>query len=93
VLLAQIVDVGANRLEDPQAEESQQADEPEVERVGRFASGREHGFELQVRQPKGGRLWRHGRATHVVRRGVLQDAVDDTGPIEAGDDRQASRHR
>ena len=50
VFLAQVVDVGADGLEDPQAE---QAYEREVELVARLSRGGEQGLELQVRQPEG----------------------------------------
>jgi hypothetical protein len=36
-------------------------------------------------QTKGRRLGRHGRSADVVGRGVLEDAVGDAGPVEAGD--------
>ncbi len=93
MLLTQVINVGADRLEDPQPQESQQADERQVEGVGRLARSREHGFELQVRQPEGGRLRWHGRAAYVVGGRVLQDVLDDTGPIEPGDDRQPTGDR
>ena len=93
MLLAQVVDIGADRLEDPQAEQAQEADEGEVVGVGRFPGGGEHGFELQVRQPEGGRLRRHGRSADVVGWRVLQHAVDDAGSVEASDDGQPARDR
>lgn len=51
VLLAEVVDVCADGLEDPQPEKAKQADKREVEGVGRLPAGAEHGFKLQVRQP------------------------------------------
>ena len=54
VLLAEVVDVGAGGLEDPQAEQSEHGDQREVVRVGRVAGGGEHGLELQVAQSEGG---------------------------------------
>ena len=41
-------------------------DQGEVVRVGRVAGGGEHGLELQMRQPQGGRLGGHGGAADVV---------------------------
>ena len=54
VYLAEVVDVGAGGLEDPQAEESEHRDQGEVVGVGRVAGGGEQGFELQVAEPEGG---------------------------------------
>jgi hypothetical protein len=45
------------------------------------------------RQPEGRGLGRYVGAAHVFGRGVLEDAVDHAGAVEAGHDRQASRHR
>ena len=54
VLLAEIVDVRARGVEDPQPEQPEQADEREVVRVRRVAAGGEQRLELQVGQPEGG---------------------------------------
>ncbi len=53
-----------------------QRDEGEVVDVGRVAACGEHGFELQVAQTQRRRLPWHVRASNVVGRGALEDAVD-----------------
>jgi hypothetical protein len=50
VLLAEVADVSAGGLEDPQAEQAQHGDQGEVVAVGGLAGGGEQGFELQVRE-------------------------------------------
>jgi hypothetical protein len=92
VLLAQVVDVRADRLEDPQSKQAQQAHEREVKGVGRLSGGGEHRLELQVRQPEGRGLRRDARSADVVGRRVRKDAVDDAGPVEARDDGQPAGH-
>jgi hypothetical protein len=52
VLLTQVVDVGADGLEDPPTEQAEQAHGREVERVARLSGRSEHRLELEVRQPK-----------------------------------------
>ena len=54
MLLAQVVDVGADGLEDAQPAKSEQAHEGEVERVAGLSGGGEHGLELQMRQAERG---------------------------------------
>ena len=61
VLLAEIVDVRADGLEDPQSEQTQQAHQREVEWVGRHPGGGQQRLELQMRQTEGRRLRRHPR--------------------------------
>ena len=56
VLLADVVDVGGAGFEDPQAEQSEHGHQGEVVGVEEEAGGGEHGLELQVGQPEGGRL-------------------------------------
>lgn len=68
VLLAQIVDVRARRLEDAEPEEPEQAHEREVEGVVRLPRGAEHGLELQMRQPERRRFRRDVRPTDVLGR-------------------------
>jgi hypothetical protein len=84
VLFAEVVDVRADGLEDPQPQKTKQAHQCEVERVGRHPGGGEHSLELKARQPEGGGFRRDGRAADVVGWRVFQDAVDEAGPIEAG---------
>lgn len=93
VLLAEVVDIRANGFEDSQAEQAQQADEGEVEGVGRLPCGGEHGFKLEVGEPERGRLRWDPRTPYVVGGRVLKDAIDYTGSVEARDDRQPSRNR
>lgn len=81
VFLAQVVDVCADGLEDPQPEKAEQAHKREVVRVARLPCGGEHGLELQVRQAERGRLRWNGRSSDVLGRGMLQDPVDDAGPV------------
>jgi hypothetical protein len=54
VLLAQVLDVRATRLEDPQAEQPEHGDGGEVVDVGAGATGLQHRLELQVRQAQSG---------------------------------------
>ena len=53
VLLAEIGDVRAGGLEDPQAEQPEHGHEREVAAFGGPAGGGEQGLELQVREPEG----------------------------------------
>jgi hypothetical protein len=54
VLLAEVSDVRAGGLEDPQAEQAEHGHQREVARIGRLPGGSEQGFELQVGEPEGG---------------------------------------
>jgi len=45
-----------------------------------------------MRQAQRGRLGRHRGPTHVSRRRIVQDGVDDAGAVEADHDRQPSGH-
>lgn len=67
VLLAEVFDVGADGLEDPQAQEPQKAHQREVERVARLSRGGEHRLELQMRQAQSRGLRRHRRAADILR--------------------------
>ncbi len=49
VLLSEVADVRADRLEDPQSAWPQKAHERKVKGVGRLPRSGEHGLELQVR--------------------------------------------
>jgi len=93
VFLAEISDIGAGRLEDAQPQQSQHRYQSEVVAIRRLAASGQHGLELQVRQPEGRGLRRHGGPSDVLRRGMLQSTVDDAGAIEAGDHRGAAGHR
>jgi len=53
MFLAQVGDVGAGCLEDPQSEQAEHRHEGEIVGVRRFAGGGQHGLELQVRESKG----------------------------------------
>jgi hypothetical protein len=52
VLLTEVVDVGPGSFEDPQAEQAEQTDQGEVERVRRVPSGGQQRLQLQVGQPE-----------------------------------------
>ena len=52
VFLAQVVDVGADGLEDPQPEQAKQAHQREVARAARLSGRGENRLELQVCQPE-----------------------------------------
>ena len=55
MLLAEVGDVHAGGLEDPQAQQAQQSEhshEREVVPVRRLPGGREQSLELQVREPQ-----------------------------------------
>jgi hypothetical protein len=54
VFLAQVGDIQAGCLEDPQPEHAQQADQGKVELVARLAPSGQHCLELQVTQPERG---------------------------------------
>ena len=66
VLLAEVVDVGAGGLEDPQPEQAEHGDEREVVAVGRVPGGGEQRLELQVGQSEGRGLGGHVRAADVL---------------------------
>jgi hypothetical protein len=93
VLFAEVANVAAGGLEDPQPEQTQHRDQGEVEPIHGLSGRGQHGLELQMSQPEARGLGRHVRAAHVLGRGVLENAVDHAGPIETGDDRQPARHR
>ena len=50
MFFSEVVNVGADGLEDPQPEQTQQAHQREVERSGGLPGGGEHCLELQVGQ-------------------------------------------
>jgi hypothetical protein len=81
-------DVGAGCLEDSQAQQSEHRYEREVVDVRGVAAGGEHRLELEVTEPESRRLRRNMRPAHILRRGALEDAVDDAGPVE----RREHRH-
>ena len=66
VLLAKVADIGAGGLENPQAQQPQHGHQGEVVPVSGPAGSGEQGLELQVREPGGRRLSRHGRTAGVL---------------------------
>jgi hypothetical protein len=54
VFLAEVGDVGAGGLENPQAEQAEHGHQREVVPVRRLPGGGEQSLELQVREPEGG---------------------------------------
>jgi hypothetical protein len=54
VLLAEVVEVRPAHLEDPQAQQAEQAHQGEVIRVGRVASRSEQRLQLKMGQAEGG---------------------------------------
>ena len=54
MLLAEVADVRAGGLEDPQAQQPEHGHQGEAVLVGGLAGGGEQGLELQVREPEGG---------------------------------------
>ena len=54
VFFAEVGDVCAGGLEDPQAEQAEHGHQREVVRVGGFPGGGEQGLELQVAEPERG---------------------------------------
>ena len=68
VLLAEIGDIRAGGLEDPQAQQAEHGHQREVARVRGLPGGGEQGLELLVREPERGRFGGHGRAAHMLGR-------------------------
>jgi hypothetical protein len=68
MFLAQIGDVSASRLEDPESEQPELGHQGKVGPTRRLASGGQHGLELQLRETQRRRLRRHGRAADVLSR-------------------------
>ena len=77
VFFAEVGDVQAGGFEDPQTEQSEQADQREVVPVGRLPGGGQQRLQLQVGQPEGRRLGRHAGAADVLGRGVLHSAAPE----------------
>jgi hypothetical protein len=82
MLFAEIGDVRADGLEDPQAEQAEHGYQCEVARVIRRPGRSEQGLELQVREAQRGRLGRYRRAADMLGRRVLENAVQDAGAVE-----------
>ena len=82
MLLAQVLDVAAGGLEDPQAQQPQHRDQREVAAVRRGPGGGEQRLELQMSQSQSRGLGRHVRAADVLGGRVLQDVVNHTGAVE-----------
>jgi hypothetical protein len=93
MLLPEVLHIRSAGFEDAQPEQAQHGNQGEVEAVGRLAGRGEQGLELQMRQPERWGLGRDRWAPQPLGRGVLEDAVDDAGPVEAADDGGAPRHR
>jgi hypothetical protein len=93
MLLAQVADVGAGGLEDPQPKQAEHRHQREVVRVRRLAGGGQHGLELQVGEPECRGLRRHSRPADMLSRGMLEHAIDDGGAVEARRNREPPRHR
>ena len=93
VFLAQIADVRASGLEYPQAQQPEHGNQRKVVPIGRLAGGGEQRLELQVREPQGRRLSRNGRPADVLSWRVLQDTIDDAGPVEPGGDGEPPGNR
>jgi len=66
VLLAEVFDVAAGGLEDPQAQQPQHRDQREVAWVGRGPGGGEQRLELQVGQSQGRGLGLHVGSADVL---------------------------
>jgi len=75
VLLAEIGDIRAGGLEDPQAEQAEHGDQGEVIPIRRLTGRGEEALELQVREPQRRRLRRHRRAADVLGGRVRQRGV------------------
>ena len=86
MLLAEVGDVSAGGLEDPQAQQAEHGHQGEIARVRRLAGGGEKGLELQVRESQGRRFGGHRRAAHVLSGRMLQHAVEEASPVEPGRD-------
>lgn len=69
VLFADVFDVAAGCLEDPQTEEPEHRDEREVASVSRVLGGGEQRLELQVGQAEGRGFGRHVRPADVFAAG------------------------
>ena len=54
VLLAEVGDVSAGGLEDPQAQQAEHGHQGEIARVHRFSGSSEQDLELQMGEPQGG---------------------------------------
>jgi hypothetical protein len=93
MLFSEVVNVGADGLEDPRPEQAEQAHQREIQGAARLPGGGQHCLELQVGQSERRRLRRDSRSSDVVSWGVLEDAVDGAGPVEAGDDGQTPGDR
>jgi len=93
VFLAQIGDVRAGCLEDPQSEQAEHGHQGEIVTDRRLAGRGQHGLELQVRESQRWRFRRHGRAADVLSRRVLQHAVDHRGAVEPRRHREPPGHR
>jgi len=84
MFLAEVCDVGAGSLEDPQSQQPEHGHQGEVVIVGRLSRYGQQRLELQVSEPERGRLGRDIRPADVLGRGVFQHAVDDAGAVEPG---------
>ena len=76
----------ASKIE--QAEQAEHGHQGEVARVRRVPGGGEQGLELQVREAQGRRFSGYRWAAHVLSGRMLQDAIQDAGPVDPGGDRE-----
>ncbi|MER6808212.1 hypothetical protein ABT299_02935 [Spirillospora sp. NPDC000708] len=83
MFLAQIVDVGAGGLEDPQPEQPEHRHQREIDGMGRCACGRQQSLELQMESPSVGKFGWDVGAADVVGGRVLENPVDHAGAVEA----------
>ncbi len=68
MLLAEVGDVRAGGLEDPQAEQAEHGHQREIVPVHRVPGGGEQGLELQVGEAQGRRVSRHCRTADMLGR-------------------------
>ena len=93
VFLAEVGDIQAGGFEDPQPKEPEKADQREVEPVRSLPGGGQQRLELEVSEAEGRGFCRDVWPADVFGRGVFEQAVDDRGAVEPGDDRHPSGGR
>lgn len=85
VFFAEVADVQAGGLKDPECEQTQQTYQREVVGVGGVACRGQHRLELQVRQSQSGD-WGETVGLGHSRQAHARGPVDDAGPVETHDD-------